>query len=129
MYSTKALPWVSTKTEVRIPINSSFIYRDLSLATSTKGIIIFAHGSGSSRLSTRNQFVADILQQAGFSTFLFDLLTKDEEHIDIYTREFRFNIPLLAERLVEVTQWIRTREDFQCYPSGILVQAPVPQRL
>ncbi len=109
---------VFTKTEVRIPINSSFIYGDLSLATSTKGIIIFAHGSGSSRLSTRNQFVADILQQAGFSTFLFDLLTKDEEHIDIYTREFRFNIPLLAERLVEVTQWIRTREDLSVLPLG-----------
>lgn len=106
------------KTEVRIPINDSFIYGDLNLVTNPKGIIIFAHGSGSSRLSSRNQFVADILHQAHFSTFLFDLLTKEEERIDIYTREFRFDIPLLAERLMLVTQWIRTQKSLLKNPLG-----------
>lgn len=98
------------KTDVRIPVDNSFIHGDLGLHPGSKGIIIFAHGSGSSRFSSRNQFVADVLHQADFSTFLFDLLTKDEERIDVHTREFRFDIPLLAKRLIAVTQWIRTEK-------------------
>ena len=94
--------------EISIPIGTSAITGDLNLIKNSKGIIIFAHGSGSSRLSSRNIFVANILNQSNFSTFLFDLLTPQEEAIDIHTREFRFNIPLLAQRLMLVTQWIQT---------------------
>jgi dienelactone hydrolase len=106
------------KTEVSIQVGDSFIHGDLSLVPDAKGLIIFAHGSGSSRLSTRNQFVADILHKAHFSTFLFDLLTKQEERIDSHTREFRFNIPLLAERLVLVTQWARMQKNLVNMPIG-----------
>jgi dienelactone hydrolase len=69
--------------------------------------VLFAHGSGSSRHSPRNQFVARILNEAGLGTLLFDLLTPDEEAIDMQTREMRFNIPLLAERLGHATKWAR----------------------
>ncbi len=95
------------KTEVSIPVGDSFIRGNLSLIEKANGLIIFAHGSGSSRFSTRNQFVAHELNKSNFSSFLFDLLTNEEDLIDEQTREFRFNIPLLAERLVLVTNWIK----------------------
>lgn len=95
------------KTEVTIPIGDSHISGNLNLIKDSKGIIVFAHGSGSSRFSKRNQFVAHELNTSSFSTFLFDLLTPEEESVDEATREFRFNIPLLAERLVLVTKWIK----------------------
>jgi putative phosphoribosyl transferase len=74
-------------------------------------LILFAHGSGSSRLSPRNQFVARTLNRAGLGTLLFDLLTPEEEALDIHTREHRFNISLLAERLVHATNWARQQEE------------------
>ncbi len=95
------------KTKVSIPVGDSAIHGDLTLVEHAKGLIIFAHGSGSSRFSTRNQFVAHELNSAQFSTFLFDLLTPEEDRIDEHTREFRFDIPLLAQRLVLVTNWIQ----------------------
>ncbi len=70
------------------------------------GIVVFAHGSGSGRLSPRNQFVANVLQQSGLATLLLDLLTPEEEEIDNRTRELRFNIPLLSKRLVQTTKWL-----------------------
>jgi dienelactone hydrolase len=70
------------------------------------GIILFAHGSGSSRLSPRNTYVANVLCDAGFATLLFDLLTADEEEIDAITAELRFDIPLLTTRLVAATRWL-----------------------
>jgi len=73
-------------------------------------LVLFAHGSGSSRHSPRNQFVARTLNRAGLGTFLFDLLTPEEEALDIYTREHRFNISLLAERLVQATKWATQQE-------------------
>lgn len=79
----------------------------LSIPEKAKSIIVFVHGSGSSRFSPRNNFVAEALNQAGFATLLFDLLTKDEDQIDQITREYRFNIPLLSNRLIEVTNWLR----------------------
>jgi dienelactone hydrolase len=69
------------------------------------GIVLFAHGSGSSRLSPRNTYVAEILQDSGFATLLFDLLTEEEERIDAHTGELRFDIPFLTDRLVAATQW------------------------
>jgi dienelactone hydrolase len=79
---------------------------DVSLPAKAKGIIVFAHGSGSSRLSPRNQQVAARLQTGGFATLLFDLLTSDEESLDVHTGRFRFDVPLLAERLAKVTEWL-----------------------
>ena len=93
--------------EVVIPIGDTHIIGNLNLVPDSKAIVVFAHGSGSSRLSTRNQFVADILNQAKISTLLFDLLTQQEDAVDQYTRQFRFDIPLLAERLILATQWLK----------------------
>jgi putative phosphoribosyl transferase len=94
------------KKEIIIPLKNGFIYGNLTIVEQAKGLIIFAHGSGSSRFSTRNNFVAHKLNEAQFSTLLFDLLTKEEEKIDEITRELRFNIPLLAQRLSFVTKWV-----------------------
>lgn len=79
---------------------------DLVIPPAAKGIILFAHGSGSSRHSPRNRLVASVLHQGGFGTLLFDLLTDAEEQVDLRTRQLRFDIGLLAARLVEVTDWL-----------------------
>jgi putative phosphoribosyl transferase len=87
----------------------NIIEGDLTMPNSTidaKGIVIFAHGSGSSRHSPRNQYVAQVLNNAGIATLLIDLLTKEEEKIDDVTREHRFNISLLARRLLVSTDWV-----------------------
>lgn len=96
--------------EIVIPVETSQIRGDLTLIPQSKSLVVFAHGSGSSRHSIRNKFVADILHQAHLSTFLFDLLTEQEDAIDQYTREFRFDIPLLATRLNLVTQWLQNNK-------------------
>lgn len=95
------------KREVSIPIDHTHINGTLTLFSNSTALIIFAHGSGSSRFSKRNQFVADILHEAGFSTLLFDLLSAEEEKIDQHTRQHRFNIMLLAQRLIAVTHWLQ----------------------
>lgn len=95
---------------LQISVEKNILSGDLFLPTVSKGIIIFAHGSGSSRLSPRNRHVAKILNDTGFATLLFDLLTSEEEKIDNITAELRFNIPLLAERLIAVTTWIHQQE-------------------
>jgi dienelactone hydrolase len=91
---------------VSIPITGAALHGDLTTPHNAKGIVLFAHGSGSSRHSPRNRFVARVLQLSGFATLLMDLLTADEEAIDARTAALRFDIPLLARRLVEVTWWI-----------------------
>lgn len=88
-----------------IAIPPSGIIGDLSVPHHARGIVIFAHGSGSSRHSSRNRFVADALNQAGLATLLLDLLTADEERVDLRTRHLRFEIGLLARRLMEATHW------------------------
>lgn len=80
--------------------------------------MLFVHGSGSSRFSSRNQAVAQDLQGAGLSTLLFDLLSEDEERIDEYTRELRFDIPLLTERVVGVSEWLRAQPETGDLPIG-----------
>lgn len=82
------------------------LHGDLSLPGDAKAIVVFAHGSGSSRRSRRNQGVAARLQRAGFATLLFDLLTADEALLDERTGHLRFDVPLLAERLAKVTDWL-----------------------
>lgn len=95
--------------DIRIPLESTILFGNLYLPQNAAGIVVFVHGSGSSRFSTRNKYVAECLNQSGLATLLFDLLTEDEEKIDNITREFRFNIPLLAERLISVTDWMLTQ--------------------
>ncbi len=77
------------------------------------GIVLFAHGSGSSRYSPRNRYVAEVLEQAGLATLLLDLLTTEEEEIDLRTRHLRFDIGLLASRLVGATDWLLQNPDTQ----------------
>src|SRR6266566_4731900 len=91
--------------EVQISAGAATLDGNLTIVREAKGLVLFAHGSGSSRHSPRNQFVARALNRAGLGTLLFDLLTSDEEALDVYTREHRFNISLLAERLVHATKW------------------------
>lgn len=95
--------------EVTIPIRNASLYGMLALPPNATGIVVFAHGSGSSRFSPRNQEVASELQQAGFATLLFDLLTESEEVVDRRTREHRFDIPLLGQRLIAATDWLRNQ--------------------
>lgn len=78
---------------------------ELDVPAGARGLVLFAHGSGSSRLSPRNQYVARFLREAGLATLLFDLLTEQEERVDLVTAELRFNIDLLAQRLVRATDW------------------------
>jgi dienelactone hydrolase len=94
--------------DVTIPVGPLRLYGMLALPDNPAGIVVFAHGSGSSRLSPRNQEVALALREAGFGTLLFDLLTEGEAAIDERTREHRFDIPLLGDRLVGVTDWLGT---------------------
>lgn len=98
---------------IEIPIKSIAIIGDLYVPTATKAIIIFAHGSGSSRFSPRNQYVAQQLNQAGFATLLLDLLTPEEDHEDEITRRWRFDIELLAQRLAAATDWILQQPSFK----------------
>ena len=101
-----------------VQIPPAGIEGDLAVPPDARGIVIFAHGSGSSRFSSRNRFVARVLQETGFSTLLLDLLTAKEEQVDIRTRELRFDIGLLAERLVEATRWFFTERTTAEFPVG-----------
>ncbi|MHB8232183.1 MAG: dienelactone hydrolase family protein [bacterium] len=92
--------------EVLIRINDKNIAGNMEIPAKAKGLVIFAHGSGSGRFSPRNRYVAGVLSKNNLGTLLFDLLTAEEEKIDEYTAEYRFNIPLLAERLINVTDWL-----------------------
>ena len=80
---------------------------NLSIPKNAQGVVIFAHGSGSSRHSPRNRYVAQVLQNEGIATLLLDLLTEEEEEIDLQTRHLRFDIGLLAQRLVGATDWLK----------------------
>jgi len=96
---------VDTEHPIIIPSGKIHLDGILHIPIDASGIVLFAHGSGSSRFSTRNQYVARILNEAKLATLLFDLLTPEEEKIDTQTREFRFDIELLASRLVDATIW------------------------
>ena len=96
--------------EVQIHAGRAVLSGNLNIPKDANALVLFAHGSGSSRHSPRNQFVARTLNEAGLATLLFDLLTPEEEAIDMRTREHRFNIQLLAERLVHATKWAKQQE-------------------
>ncbi len=96
---------------VGIPAGNVQLDGELQIPVGASGVVLFAHGSGSSRHSPRNQFVAQTISQAGIGTLLFDLLTREEEAVDLQTRHLRFDIGLLAERLVEATNWLKRESD------------------
>lgn len=99
------------KRSIQILLGRADLVGDLAVPEYATGLVMFAHGSGSSRLSPRNRYVADILNGCGLATLLVDLLTIQEERIDLQTREFRFNIDLLAERLMGLTDWQSAHPD------------------
>jgi dienelactone hydrolase len=92
---------------VRIPVGEQALDGDLAVPHRVRGLVVFAHGSGSSRLSSRNRFVADVLDRRSLATLLIDLLTAEEEAIDDRTRQLRFDIALLARRLIAIGEWTR----------------------
>ena len=98
---------------VKLPVGKATLEGDLVRPDPAGGLVVFAHGSGSSRKSPRNRFVAHSLQQAGLGTLLFDLLTASEEVEDLRTGQYRFNIPFLAERLMAVTDWLPANPDLR----------------
>jgi putative phosphoribosyl transferase len=91
---------------VSIPAGVVVLKGDFSIPSAPQGVVLFAHGSGSSRLSPRNRYVADVLNQHSVSTLLVDLLTSDEEREDEFTGRLRFDIGLLTDRLVAATDWL-----------------------
>jgi dienelactone hydrolase len=115
--------------EVRIPVESGpqtagpvhavQLEGNLTMPEGAKGIVLFAHGSGSSRFSPRNRFVARALQEAGLGTLLIDLLNPQEEAVDVRTAELRFDIPFLAKRLTEVIDWLAEEPETQNLSVGL----------
>jgi putative phosphoribosyl transferase len=107
------MPKHASPEAVRVEVGNAAIYGDLHVPDRASGLVIFAHGSGSSRFSRRNRQVASVLDGAQFGTFLLDLLTPDEEAVDERTRQYRFDIDLLGRRVVGATDWAQTRPDLR----------------
>lgn len=96
---------------VRVPAGQAVLEGSLAIPRDAGGIVLFAHGSGSSRHSPRNRYVAATLQESRLATLLLDLLTPEEEAVDLRTRHLRFDIDLLAQRLVSTTDWLARERD------------------
>jgi dienelactone hydrolase len=104
---------------VRLRTAGVMLDGDLGLPPGAEGVVLFAHGSGSGRKSSRNRYVAQVLRNAGLATLLVDLLTADEEVIDRQTAELRFDIPLLTERLVGAIDWLKAQPETAGLPVGL----------
>ncbi len=104
---------------VLLPVAGVELAGDLVLPSPRRGLVLFAHGSGSSRFSSRNRFVAAVLQRAGLATLLFDLLTAAEERRDRVDAALRFDIPLLSQRLVGAIDWVAGRPQLSGLPLGL----------
>jgi len=98
---------IHQETSIRIPVGGVVVEGNLAVSPGGRGVVLFAHGSGSSRFSPRNRYVAKFFNAQKISTLLFDLLTNEEDQEDLATAEYRFNINLLAERLIGVTEWLK----------------------
>lgn len=98
---------------VQISAGQTTLEGNLIIPKSSRGIVLFAHGSGSGRHSPRNKYVAEVLQDAGIATLLIDLLTEEEEEIDLQTRHLRFDVDLLAQRLIKATDWLKQEQNIQ----------------
>jgi putative phosphoribosyl transferase len=104
---------------VRLDVAGVGLVGDLALPSDARAVVIFAHGSGSSRHSPRNRAVAEVLHHGGVGTLLLDLLTEHEDLIDATTAEFRFNIPVLAERLIGAVDWALANPQISSLPIGL----------
>lgn len=104
---------------VRVPAGPVVLDGDLALPAEARGLVLFAHGSGSSRLSPRNRHVARILRDAALGTLLIDLLTRDEEKIDASSAHLRFDVALLAARLGEIMEWLGGRSATSGFRLGL----------
>jgi dienelactone hydrolase len=102
------MEWQAGERVVRVPVGEDTLDGNLTLPASPIGVVLFAHGSGSSRHSPRNRYVARMLNEAGLATLLVDLLTSEEEAVDRRTGHLRFNIELLAKRLLGAAEWLKT---------------------
>jgi putative phosphoribosyl transferase len=107
------------KTQIQIGIKGDYLVGDLNLPEQSSSVVLFAHGSGSSRLSPRNQFVASELNKAGFATLLMDLLTAQEEAIDMHDARLRFDINLLAERVSMAMRWLTADKETSSMSLGL----------
>jgi len=104
--------------DVVIPLTRGQLQGELNIPSGASGVVLFAHGSGSSRHSPRNKYVARTLHQSKIGAFLIDLLTREEEDEEKYTRHLRFDIDLLAQRLIFATNWIKKHEEVESFPIG-----------
>src|SRR5262249_58556486 len=104
--------------EVRVAAGDVQLDGELKVPAGAKGVVLFAHGSGSSRHSPRNQYVARVIREAGVGTLLFDLLTSEEEAVDVMTRHLRFDIGLLAKRLTDAAGLVRAKPGTRRFPRG-----------
>jgi putative phosphoribosyl transferase len=111
MITGRQSEWGGIKREVSIDLEGATLEGTLTLPEGADGLVLFAHGSGSSRHSLRNRYVAQVLQSQGIATLLIDLLTRREESIDQYSGELRFDISFLAKRLIGATNWIMNSPD------------------
>jgi len=101
---------------VRIESGHAVLDADLRVPQRAAGVVIFAHGSGSGRFSPRNRAVAGVLEAGGFATLLADLLTREEEAVDQYTRQHRFDIGLLGRRVVDAVDWAQAQPELRALP-------------
>jgi dienelactone hydrolase len=115
---SKTVTPAGTIEAVEIPAGAVTLKADLRVPPGPKGLVIFAHGSGSSRFSTRNRQVAEFLGRRAFATLLLDLLTSEEEAIDIQTAEYRFDIPRLGPRVSAAADWAGNRPDLRALRIG-----------
>ena len=104
---------------VTVSARDARLQGDLRLPPKARGLVLFAHGSGSSRLSPRNRWVAEALDQRGLATLLIDLLTSEEEEVDDATAQLRFDIPFLARRLEAASDWLKARRETRELPLGL----------
>jgi pimeloyl-ACP methyl ester carboxylesterase len=104
---------------VRIEAAGDMLNGDLSVPADAAGLVVFAHGSGSSRHSSRNRMVADSLQRGRLATLMLDLLTESEERVDVLTAEFRFDIPLLAKRVIAAVDWAKSAKPTSSLSIGL----------
>jgi len=105
--------------EVLVQTGDAELEGNLAIPEAARGIVVFAHGSGSNRFSSRNRFVAEQLNEAYLATLLFDLLTPEEHEVDMQTREHRFDIPLLGKRLTGAVDWVTGRPQTRTLPIGL----------
>jgi putative phosphoribosyl transferase len=117
--STDIHPAAAFERSVAIGTGGIELQGDLAIPPGVHGVVVFAHGSGSSRHSSRNRFVAEVLRHGALGTLLLDLLTSREEQIDVHTRHLRFDIGLLADRLIGAMDWLGTQDDTRGLPIGL----------